>query len=347
MHSWLSRRQLLRGIRCILSTKTKLFVILGLCLLLPAQNLFAWNGHGHRVIASIAFLKLSPESRLEIAARIKNHPRWESDFASRMPDLVKAGDEQIQAEWIFQQAACWPDTTRGLKGDEYKRFNHSTWHYINLIDYLNPKDTNGIDTSRVNLAMRPPSDASELYGMNAVQAIQYAQSKITNPATSREDDALMICWLLHVYSDIHQPLHTTALFSKTLLPKGCRGGNSIKTKQGRNLHSLWDGLLGKDNKFQACHNQAVRMLEDANLASLAKRGASVTDAESVCRASNLCCKEFAYATEVRAHLQRLEDNGETKIVAVDLSDLYLKRAGSVAEQQASRAGWRLAKLLSQ
>ena len=157
----------------------------------------------------------------------------------------------------------------------------------------------------------------------------------------------MICWLLHVYSDIHQPLHTTALFSQTLLPKGCRGGNSIKTKQGRNLHSLWDGLLGKDNKFQACHNQAVRMLEDANLASLAKRGASVTDAESVCRGSNLCCKEFAYATEVRAHLQRLEDNGETKIVAVDLSDLYLKRAGSVAEQQASRAGWRLAKLLSQ
>ncbi len=89
------------------------------------------------------------------------------------------------------------------------------------------------------------------------------------------------------------------------------------------------------------------MLANENLASLGKRGASVTDAESVCRGSNLCCKEFAYATEVRAHLQRLEDNGETKIVAVDLSDLYLKRAGTVAEQQASRAGWRLAKLLSQ
>ena len=193
--------------------------------------------------------------------------------------------------------------------------------------------------------MQPPTDPNELGAMNAVQAIKHAQSKITDPTISKEEDALMLCWLLHAYSDIHQPLHTTAMFSKTLLPKGCRGGNSIKTKQGRNLHSLWDGLLGKDNKYQACHNQAVRMLEDAELASLGERGASVTDVESVCRGSNWYCKNYAYASEVRAHLQRLEDDGETKIVAADLSELYLKRAGAVAEHQASRAGWRLANVL--
>ena len=159
-------------------------------------------------------------------------------------------------------------------GDEYQRFNHSTWHYINLIDHLNPKDTDGIDTSKVNLAMQPPTDPNELGGMNAVQAIRYAQSKVSDPTISKEEDALMLCWLLHAYSDTHQPLHTTAMFSKTLLPKGCRGGNSIKTTQGRNLHSLWDGLSAKDNKCQACHNQAVKRLEDAELASLGKRGAS-------------------------------------------------------------------------
>ncbi|MGY8749675.1 MAG: S1/P1 nuclease [Pirellulales bacterium] len=181
--------------------------------------------------------------------------------------------------------------------------------------------------------------------MNAVQAIRYAQSKVSDPTISKEEDALMLCWLLHAYSDIHQPLHTTAMFSKTLLPKGYRGGNSIKTKQGRNLHSQWDGLLGKDNKYQACHNQAARMLEDADLASLCDQGASVTDAKSVCRGSSWYCKNYAYVSEVRAHLQRLEDDGETKLVAVDLSELYLKRAGAVAGHQASRAGWRLAKVL--
>ncbi len=157
--------------------KIKLIVIVALCLLLPAQGLFAWNGHGHRVIASIAFLRLPLERRLEIANRIKSHPRWESDFASKMPDVVKAGDEQVKAEWIFQQAACWPDTTRGLKGEDYKRFNHSTWHYINLIDYLNPKDMDGIDTSRVNLSMQPPTDPDELSGMNAVQAIGHVRKR--------------------------------------------------------------------------------------------------------------------------------------------------------------------------
>ncbi|MDB4468565.1 hypothetical protein N9093_01765 [bacterium] len=55
-------------------------------------------------------------------------------------------------------------------------------------------------------------------GMNAVQAIKHAQSKITDPTISKEEDALMLCWLLHAYSDIHQPLHTTAMFSKTRLP---------------------------------------------------------------------------------------------------------------------------------
>lgn len=330
-----------------MSTKTKVLVILTLCFFLPAQSLFAWNGNGHRVIASIAFLKLSPAHRLEIANRIRNHPRWESDFATQMPDVVRAGDKQIKAEWIFQQAACWPDTTRGLKGEEYKRYNHSTWHYINLIDYLNPKQQDGIDTSRINLAMQPPTDPDNLSGMNAVQAINYVQSKIADTTLSKEDDALMLCWLLHVYSDLHQPLHTTAVFSKTLLPKGCRGGNSIKTKQGRNLHSLWDGLLGKDNKYQACHNQALRMLEDADLASLGERAADVIDAESVCLGSNWYCKNYAYASEVRAHLQRLEEDGETKIVAVDLSESYLQRAGTVAAHQASRAGWRLAKVLAE
>ena len=76
-----------------------------------------------------------------------------------------------------------------------------------------------------------------------------------------------------------------------------------------------------------------------------ERGASVTGVESVCRGSNWFCKNYAYAIEVRAHLQRLENDGKTNIVAVDLSELYLKRAGAVAEQQATRAGWRLAEIL--
>ncbi|MDA7924649.1 hypothetical protein N9B60_04540 [Mariniblastus sp.] len=92
----------------------------------------------------------------------------------------------------------------------------------------------GIDPPSTSLAMQPPTDSNELGGMNAVQAIRHSQSKIADTATFKQED----CWLLHAYLDIHQPLHTTVVFAKTLLPKGCGGGNSIKTKQGWNLHSL-------------------------------------------------------------------------------------------------------------
>jgi hypothetical protein len=53
---------------------------------------------------------------------------------------------------------------------------------------------------------------------------------------------------------------------------------------------------------------------------------------------NWFCKHDAHAINVQSHLLRLEDDGEAKIVAADLSELYLKPAGTVAEQLASRAG---------
>lgn len=31
---------------------------------------------------------------------------------------------------------------------------------------------------------------------------------------------------------------------KGVFPEGDRGGNEIKSRQSKNLHALWDGLLG-------------------------------------------------------------------------------------------------------
>ena len=133
-----------------MKTQTISICLVLLFTLSSIQPAFAWNAHGHRVIASIAFLRLDPDRRLEIANRIRKHPRWEQDFAKWMPAVVKNGDEQIQAEWIFQQASVWPDTTRSLRGEERKKYDHATWHYINMIAYLNPADsskTGGVEPS--------------------------------------------------------------------------------------------------------------------------------------------------------------------------------------------------------
>lgn len=197
--------------------------------------------------------------------------------------------------------------------------------------------------------------------MNVIQAINFAKLRIDGKIkVSPEEEALMWCWFFHGYADIHQPLHTTALFSKNLLPKGCRGENSIRTKQSNNLHSLWDGLLGKDNRFQACHNQAEEMynekFEKSDLSILTfGQDNRPSDAknrfnripERVAVESHRICTREVYTPEIRAHLGRLEDAGETKVAKIELTDTYLKGAGRTARDQASKAGWRLGELLKE
>ena len=342
---------------------TSLLLVVILSLTLANQPAFAWNAHGHRVIASIAFMRLEPYRQLEIANRIRKHPRWDQDFAAKMPEVVKDGDEQVQAEWIFQQAAVWPDMPRGFRGEDRKKYHHPTWHYINKIAYLNDEDKEAIGPIQLNLESKPPKKQAE--NMNVIQAIEFAKLRIDGTVkVSPEEEALMWCWYFHCYADLHQPLHTTALFSKTLLPKGCRGGNSIKTKQSGNLHSLWNGLLGNDNKFQACHNQAEKMFDEAFLKSdlsiLTLESGRTSEARimfsgmrreyqmlpnHVASESHHCCKRMVYTLEIRSHLERLEDAGETEVAKIDLSEAYLKQAGNVAKNQASKAGWRLGELL--
>ncbi|MFT5301833.1 MAG: hypothetical protein ACI814_002645 [Mariniblastus sp.] len=315
-------------------------------IIFTGQPALAWNGHGHRVIASMAFLRLAPDRRLEIANRIRKHPRWQKDFADKMPPAIKFANAQTQAEWIFQQASIWPDTTESFPSAERKKYSHGTWHYVNIIAYLDPSDKNAIGPIESNLSTQPPKGLTEYMYMNVIQAIEFARLRVAGTVTvSAEDDALMLCWLLHSYSDFHQPLHSTAMFSKTLLPTGCRGGNLIPTTQSKNLHSLWDGLLGNDNAYQTCHNQAVKMLADNELAENGRAASFDVTTEAVANESHSACLVFVYADEVKAHLQRLEQAGETRVAEINLSQVYLKAAGATAKSQANKAGWRLGEVL--
>lgn len=56
--------------------------------------------------------------------------------------------------------------------------------------------------------------------------------------------AIAQCWIVHLVADAHQPCHAGSLYVEDVFPEGDRGGHEIKTKQSKNLHALWDGLLG-------------------------------------------------------------------------------------------------------
>jgi S1/P1 Nuclease len=224
----------------------------------------AWNVTGHKIIASIAFRQLSADDQAKIVAILKCHPRFAEDLDEQMPDAVRGADEATQNEWLFQQAAIWPDMVRS--GPLEKRaFNRGEWHYVNLPYFLTDAARAELEGRlAINLAMDPPAEATPDTGqMNIVQVIRFARKEVADEQASPAARAVLLAWLFHDVGDIHQPLHSTALFSTRLLPDGDRGGNSIKTRQAGNLHSLWDGFPGRDDSYRGARNKAISFVEDA------------------------------------------------------------------------------------
>ena len=80
--------------------------------------------------------------------------------------------------------------------------------------------------------------------------------------------ALFARYLVHLVGDIHQPLHSVALYNKTF-PKGDAGGNFLKVKllngSFENFHSFWDAGAFR---FQNDSWFLVRPLDPQNLTAL-------------------------------------------------------------------------------
>ena len=91
----------------------------------------------------------------------------------------------------------------------------------------------------------------------------------------------MLRYLIHVVGDIHQPLHSCSLYSKSMyngeLREGDMGGNKIPVndifKGGiKNLHALWDSGIGlyqgrlklplKSDELSRIENIAVELMDE-------------------------------------------------------------------------------------
>jgi hypothetical protein len=304
----------------------------------------AWNAAGHKIIASIAFRQLTPAEQGKVVAILKRHPRFSEDFAEQMPDDIRTADEATQNEWLFQQAAVWADLVRSGP-PEKQAFNRGEWHYVNLPVFLTDAARSELDgTLTANVAMEPPTDAGvDTARMNIVQVIKLARKEVANEKASPEAKALWLAWLFHDVGDIHQPLHSSALYSTRLFPDGDRGGNSIKTRQAGNLHALWDQFPGRDDSLSGARNRAISDMADADQARLA---ASNLDETVWLNESHALAKSTAYDDELLAALRKMElaANGDDEI---DLSEEYLKGGGARSASRLVQAGYRLGEVLRQ
>lgn len=161
------------------------------------------------------------------------------------PQTQKWLNQMLAPDFDLDSASVWLDQLHSAK---YKQFKKT--HYIDLPigdERFFPK----LDT------------------INALTAINHAKIVLADNTSSLSEKKLAVRILLHVIADVHQPLHTTAYYSKKY-PKGDKGGNLWHIKHG-NLHRYWDGGAGflkgfsrfdlnklsnkKDKVYLSCHEK--------------------------------------------------------------------------------------------
>jgi hypothetical protein len=216
--------------------KSPLFISLALGLLMvpPAG---AWNATGHRIIAAIAYDRLTPAVRARVDDLIRRHPDYGTLLTQDAPTEPRA-----RARAAFEAAAVWPDLmrrderffdetradvrpTRSLAGFP-NMGRHTIWHYIDI-----PYAPDGAPVQNQN----PPNALTEIQRLLA--EIGREQGSAIGPYD--------LPWIEHLAGDVHQPLHCVSRFLRSQ-PQGDAGGNRVIVAPNRTLHALWDDAAGQD-----------------------------------------------------------------------------------------------------
>ncbi len=313
------------------------FSIIALSLLMIASDrnlLLAWSEGGHHLIAVMAFRQLTPEKQQTLMEILKSHPQFTTEFT--LPDGL-SGRNDVN-EFLFGRAGYWPDVAR-----RYKEYDRPTWHYqlgaTTIIgDAIAPQDP-------VEL---PPDATSESQELHILQAISLNRQILSSKEKLADEKARALCWLLHLLADIHQPCHAGSLYVEGVFPEGDRGANSISTVQSRNLHALWDQLLGRSFDRSDVNRRIFSIESDKEYQERLSALMAESDFDSPIKwveESRLLSRQFVYTKEVVEYAT--QPVGESKKAPIELKEEYLKNAGGVAQSQAIIAAKRLAKLLDE
>jgi hypothetical protein len=327
----------------------------------------AWHQRGHMLTALVAYEQLDDATRKQLVEILREHPRFKEDFASAMPEGL---DEDDQGKWLFGQASIWPDAVRRPSGDgvipadpkKKTSYHRANWHFINYPFVLVPANT---DPSKkkaleaaaekdVNLETKAP--AAESLDMNVLQAIAFNAGILKDGNRAKADRAVALCWLLHLVGDIHQPLHSSALFTERLFaPKdgpahgGDHGGNGVKfgSAKSDNLHSLWDEGPGSSSTFKSVAARSEILLENEALKKMGQDALQKEDAEAWAKESFALAKKSAYTKEIQKQLLLAEKQGDTSASddLIELPEGYRPAVRKLSDERVVEGGFRLAALL--
>jgi hypothetical protein len=280
-----------------------------------ARQAVAWNPHGHRVVAAVAYPRLAPGVQRKVEALLALNPEYRRWVAGLPP-----GERPLAA---FMRASTWADDLRAMPayGDgpqpatlSYQdRHRHGDWHYINV-----PFSLDGTPT-------RPPAVP------NVQTQIAELRRQLADPGAGDEARSYALVWLLHLVGDVHMPLHCVARFDRQL-PHGDRGGTLIllSTDPRDHLHGFWDRALGDAAELeQALATARALPPPPAALAAISDESAWVGEGVEAAR-------RYVYRPPVEA--------GPGPFL---LDARYRREARELSAQRIALAGARLARLLDQ
>lgn len=311
--------------------KLLLTICLVICLWLPSKGALAWNGSGHMVTGAIAFKELQnndPNALTESIRILKTIPTYDDLWKSQIEGLTPS-DPSVEQVFLML-AARWPDDIRKKKFNGVN-YDKPTWHYVNF-PYRPPGQPDSVEL--------PTPDPS---ATNILTAIAENLEVLGSPAPDA-DRAVALCWLAHLVGDIHQPLHTTTLFTEAY-PDGDRGGNRFhilapQSSRVTNLHSFWDGLILNNKKLRAVNNRAVALRNDPNFSRDKLSELETTNFQDWAKPESFeIAKKSAY---LEGSLAGSPDENDAPV----LPSSYPKNAQAIAERRAVLAGYRLADLIS-
>jgi S1/P1 Nuclease len=246
-----TRRQVMRQLhRCV--------AFLAAFLLVQPLAL-AWNHTGHMTVALIAYRQLGKSARAEVDAILKKHPAidaWTNDWAK-----AKTAAFDDEGAYYFMRAAGWPDDIKpNPKAGGFTKFDppdpddkkhgiHDKEHFVDF-----PYELDGINAPQLN----PVTILTALDGYLAT---------VKDKDADDAQRAIALAFVIHLYGDIHQPLHCSTRFNSEF-PTGDRGGNSFIIRPhgaGIPLHTFVDDILGASTSPKTIDRIAVSIMKAPNL----------------------------------------------------------------------------------
>lgn len=253
---------------------------------------------------------------------------------------VDALTEVLQRDYPYMNhfitTGPWPDDlkTEGVR-------SYDTWHYTNL------------PWNRDNIAIPKQPEVDVIWAINQMMEV------LEDNRPRDLESARSLAFLVHFVGDLHQPLHSTSVFTNEQ-PGGNIGGNAFPLEGNwNNLHALWDdgcGFLSDYNDI-APYRQPKKPLTEEDLGrleTLAKRlmeefprssitGIDLSDPDFWALESHKLAIKYGYrgvnGKNDRGRFIFLEPGGTP-------SEQYLEAGQRVVRERLATAGYRLADLLN-